>query len=179
MATNMVPWATINFEVYEEGNRIIGLASVDLSDIEFIGSDIKGAGIGGTFKHPTRGHTENLTLTLHFDQLYVDATQYLAQGSGHNMSLRQVYEKYDAGTGERIPVGLRVDLRGHTQKLSLGKAEPGETSDTELELNLDYIKATANERGGEKTLFEIDKFNMIYNIGGTDYLAEVRRLLGR
>lgn len=179
MAVNIIPWNTINFECYRDGNRLVGLANVDLSDIEFIGTEIKGAGIAGEFTVPTRGHWQNANITLHFRELFEDATQFAAQGSGHMLSLRGAWEKYDAGTGERIVCGLRVDVRGHTSKLTMGKFEPGETSDTDLELNVDYIKASSLERGSEKVLLELDKFNFVYNIGGTDYLAEVRRMLGR
>lgn len=163
-----------NFEVYLEGNRLIGLATVDLSELEYLSTDIKGNGIAGEFSVPTRGHLNNLTVTLHWRILYEDSLQFLSQGAGHNFSLRGAWEKYDAATGVRSVHALRVDMRGHTSKLTMGKWEPGETSDTELELTLDYINVICD---GED-VFTHDKFNFIHTVNGVDYLADVRTALG-
>lgn len=174
MAINNIPWKEINFEVYNEGNRLTGLATVDMPELEYLGTDIKGAGIAGEINVPTRGHLSNSEVTLHWRVLYENSLQFMAQDAAHFLSLRGAWERYDAATGTRKVSSLRVDMRGHTSKLASGKWEPGETSDTDLTLNLDYVKITCN---GQKW-FEHDKFNYIHEVNGTDYLSAVRTALG-
>ena len=171
---NDVPWNEINFEVYAEGDRLIGLATFDMSELEFLSTDIKGAGIAGEFSVPTRGHLSNYTVTLHWRILYENSLQFLRQGEGLHFSLRGAWERYDAALGIREVHALRVDMRGHTSKLTMGKWEPAETSDTELELTLDYIKVICDDND----IFEHDKFNFIHVVNGVDYLADVRTALG-
>lgn len=171
---NDVPWNEINFEAYAEGDRLMGLATVDLSELEFMSTDIKGAGIAGEFSVPTRGHLNNLTATLHWRILYEPALQFLSQNAAHNLSLRGAWERYDAATGLREVHALRVDMRAHSAKLAMGKWEPGETSDTELELTLDYINIICDG----SSIFEHDKFNFIHVVNGVDDLADVRSALG-
>lgn len=56
----------------------------------------------------------------------------------------------------------------------LGKMEMGSTTDTKNTIEVTYIKITVD---GE-TVLELDKYNYICNIDGTDYLTEVRDALG-
>lgn len=175
MVLNDIVLNLINFECYGVNTRLIGVANVDLSDIEFLTTEIKGAGIAGSIDWATRGHWNNATTTLHFRALNVDSTYFGGQGQGHSLDLRGAVERYDAGTGERKVSGVRIALRGHANKISLGKFEPSETMENELELNVDYIKVSVD---GE-VLLELDKFNFVYYVNGTDWLSEVRRILGR
>lgn len=175
MVLNDIPLNTIDFSCYGQNSRLIGMVNVDLSELEFMTTEIKGAGIAGSIDWATRGHWNNATTTLHFRELYADSTYFMGQGQGHPLDLRGAYERYDPGTGERKVSGIRIALRGHANKFSLGKFEPGETMETELELTIDYIKVSVD---GE-VLMELDKFNFIYYVNGTDWLSEVRRILGR
>lgn len=171
---NDIPWNEINFECYSDGDRLMGLATFDMPEIEYLSTDIKGNGIAGEFSVPTRGHLNNLTATLHWRILYENPIQFLAQGTGHMLSLRGAWERCDAATGVRSTHSLRLDMRGHTSKLTMGKWEPGETSETELEMSLDYIKMICDDI----KVFEHDKFNFVHEVEGTDYLRDVRYALG-
>lgn len=164
----------INFECYNAGNRLLGLATIDLPDIESMTAEISGAGIGGKIDWPVRGMFENIATTLHFRVVYEGSGQYLSQGSGHMMSLRGASEEYDASSGERKVMPIKIDLRGHSSKLGLGKLEPGTDMESELEITLDYLKVTIDG----KEVLELDKFNYIYSVNGVDFLSDVRDALG-
>lgn len=56
----------------------------------------------------------------------------------------------------------------------LGRLDVDTTSDTKNTIEVNYIKITVD--GG--TVFELDKYNYICNVDGTDYLANVRDALG-
>ena len=166
--------ALIQFEGFDEGNRMLGLTTIDLPEIELEQTDIKGAGIAGTVSWPVRGNLNNLAATLHWLTLTETGASFLSQGASHMLSLRGAQEAYDAGTGERRVVGVRLDLRTHATKLSLGKFEVGEQTETELEVMIDWLKLSID--GKEVT--EIDKLNYRFNVNGTDYLSDVKQVLG-
>ena len=164
---------TINYEVYVEGDRLLGTASVDLPEINFLTNEIKGAGIGGSLDMPTLGHTENLEVTLHWRSIFESPTRLLRQGSTM-LSLRGAMQKYDAATGELKVLPVRIDVRALPTGLTLGKLEPAEQTDTESKFACDYLKITID---GAKYL-ELDKFNYIFEVSGDDYLSAVRGALG-
>ena len=166
--------ALINFEAYDSGERMLGLTTIDLPELELEQTDTKGAGILGTVSWPVRGNFSNFTTTFHWLTLTETGAKFLNQKQGYLISLRGAQEGYDAGNGERKVIPVRVDLRCHTTKLSLGKFEPGSQTETELEVMLDYVAITIN---GQKVL-EIDKFNSRFVVNGEDVLEDVRAALG-
>ena len=174
MAVNLQHLQTIAFEVYERGNRLLGLASVDLPNIEFESTDVKGSGLAGTLSVPTRGHTANLELTLHWRAIF-ETPLRLLRGQSVMLSLREAIETYDAALGELKSKALRIDIRGLPASLNLGKLEPASEMESELKINLDYLKVVV---GGQSTLLEIDKENFVYSIDGSDFLGDVRNALG-
>ena len=65
-------------------------------------------------------------------------------------------------------------MRGVPKKTELGKFDVGTTTGTANTIETAYLKVTID---GE-TVLELDKFNYICNIGGVDYMADVREALG-
>ena len=174
MAINDVMAQNINFEVFVDGNRYLGVATVDLPEVNYLTNEISGAGIAGKIEMPIRSHLENLELTLHWRSIFERPTYLLSQDT-FMMSLRGAMQKYDAATGVLKVVPVRIDVRALTTGSTLGKLEPGEQTDTESKFNLDYIKITIN---GQDKIFEHDKFNYIHEVNGTDFLSAVRTALG-
>lgn len=154
---------------------MLGLTTTTLPDIEMAQTDIKGSGIAGTVSWPVRGNLSNFTMTMTWLTLNEYACKFLSQNRGHMISLRAAIEEYDAGSGERRVVPLRIDMRVHATKVTGGKLEVGENMETELEVMLDYLKLTLNDI----VLVEVDKFNYKHIVNGEDYLADVAAALGR
>ena len=122
---------------------------------------------------PTRGHTENLELTLHWRAIF-ETPLRLFRGSTVMLSLREAIETHDTATGDLKSKAIRIDIKGLPASLNLGKLEPAESMDAELKLNIDYISVKVNG----STLLEIDKENFVYSIDGNDFLGDVRNALG-
>ena len=173
MAYNDVMEQNINYEVYVEGNRYLGTASVDLPEITYLTNEIKCAGVAGSIEVPTLGHLDNAEVTLHWRSIFERQTSLLAQNA-IMMSLRGAMHKYDAATGILRPLPVRIDVRCLSAGATLGKLEPSEQTDTESKFNIDYIKITID---GAK-VFEHDLFNYIHEVDGYDYLSAVRAALG-
>lgn len=171
---NGINLATIQFECFNDGNRLLGLTSIDLPEISFRTVDVSGAGIGGTISWPIKGNFENVELTLHFSNLTVEGVKFLNQNNGFNLTLRQATDAYDAANGERGVTAIKMAIRGHTSKLAPGKVEPASQMETELTLVLDYLKIEIN--GKEVT--EIDLFNYKFSTDGQDILSDVTAALG-
>ena len=174
---NVIRANLINYEVYDEtegSERLLGTASVDLPELEFLSADLKGAGIAGEVGFPIIGHTNNLTCTLHWMSMHNDFTKLSAPGS-HIVTLRGALQQYDAGTGKIEVSAVKITFRSLPSKATLGKFEPGEQTESENEFSINYLKITVD---GEE-LIEIDKLNYVYRVNGEDYLADTREAVGQ
>lgn len=88
--------------------------------------------------------------------------------------MRGAQQVYDSSTGKYVVRPVKVFLNCIPKNTELGKLEVGATTDTANTLETTYIKVDID---GE-TVLEYDKYNSIYNVSGTDYLADVREALG-
>ena len=173
MAVNDVMQQTINYEVYVDGNRYLGTASVDLPELNYMTQEIKGAGVAGQMDVPTLAHMENIEVTLHWRSIFERPTFLLSQDS-FMLSLRGAMQRYDAATGVLKVLPVRIDLRGLSTGGALGKFEPSELTDTESKFNCDYVKIMIDGQ----TYFEHDVFNFVHVVNGSDFLRDVRTALG-
>ena len=170
---NIVNQQTINYEVFVDGTRRLGTASVDLPELNPLTNDIKGAGVAGQMTVPTLGHMDNMEVTLHWRSIS-EHPAYLGGTDAYMLSLRAAEQIYDAGTGQRRPMPIKIDLRALNAGQTLGKLEPSEQTDTESKLNCDWVRVTVD---GVET-FEHDVFNFIHKVRGVDILADVRKAMG-
>lgn len=170
---NNVPEKLVNFRVYHNGDDFIGTSDVTLPNLESITQTVKGAGIAGEMESPVLGHFKSMEVELNWRTPGKDAVT-LAQQKGIHLELRGAAQIYDAGKGEYKTQSIKVVIRGVPKNLNLGKLAMGETTDTKNVLECDYIKMSIDG----STQVELDKYNYICNIGGVDYLADVRDALG-
>lgn len=168
----------LSFNVYDTDNNIIlGVASVDLPEIELSTVDVNGSGVLGTEEWPLFAQMNNLAMTLHFRVLYEDATRFMSNNAQF-ITLYAASEHYDAGEGERSIEGLKIVCRGLTKSTNLGTLQTGENSDTEVVLHLDYIKISVVKGGNRITLLEFDRFNYRYVVNGQDLMTDYLAALG-
>lgn len=69
--SNQIPERLINFTVYGEGNRIIGVADAKLPSIEMMTETVSGAGIAGELESGTLGHFKPMTVSLKWRNSYL------------------------------------------------------------------------------------------------------------
>ena len=170
----MINEKLVNFRVYKEGgSEVIGIATVDLPEINGMTEDVSGAGIAGQLSTPTLGHFESMKLALNFRTLTTDMI-VLAQQKGQAIECRGSIQVYDPATSSYKTVGVRVVGRGVPITFKPGKLEPTKMMDASLEIELHYFKLAM--AGVE--LVEIDKYNFICKMGGDDILATVRQDMG-
>ncbi len=168
-----VPEKLINFRVYQNGSDLIGIADVTLPNLEAMTETVKGAGIAGEIDSPVLGHYSSMELELNWRTLE-KPNVLLASPKGVQLDLRAAQQVYDSSAGAYVVRPVKIVVSGVPKNTEPGKLDVGTTSDTKNTIEVNYIKITID---GEDVL-EVDKFNYICNIGGTDYLAEVREALG-
>ena len=64
MAGNNVTERLVNFRVYNEGNDLLGVATVDLPELSSMSDTVSGAGIAGEVESPVLGHFGSMETTL-------------------------------------------------------------------------------------------------------------------
>ncbi len=170
---NPIPEKLIGFRVYNEGTDQIGLADVELPEIEFLSETTSGAGIAGEVESLVLGQTKSLPLKLKWRAFNGSAASLLAPKS-HLLDLRGSIQRFDAAAGTYEPQAMKVLVRASPKKSGLGKLEMGKPMDNESEFEVTYLKVWL----GGKEVIEIDKMNYIFKVDGTDYLASVRANLG-
>lgn len=171
--SNQVPERLINFRAYNDANALLGVATVEMPDIEAMTDTVTGAGIDGEIDSPILGHFGSMTSTVTFRTVTKEAVSLAAQKS-HPIEFRGSQQIHDAANGTYSTVPVRVAMRAITKRVGLGSLEVGSTTDSEVEFEVTYLKVFID---GEERI-EIDKYNFKYVVDGVDYLASVREDLG-
>ena len=177
MATNEVRLHGINWQGYDINDgaaKMLGLVTLDLPEMQSKTVTVNGIGIAGDYDSIVKSHFEPLAATLHWRVLNNDSMRYLRQKDAFNFRFYQAQQYFDAGSGNlRVP-SLVVVMRCFCKNLKLGKFEPSEQGEVEMEVTIDYLKITHDGN----THVEFDIFNFIYNVNGVDFMEEIRDALG-
>lgn len=173
MAINPIPERTINYRVYDDANNVIGIATVDLPDLEAMTDTISGAGIAGEVDSPVLGHFGSLTLTINWRTITGDAARLNAQRV-HALEFRSSQQINDAGQGSLSTQPVRIVTRCVPKNFSMGSLEVGATTDSSSEFEVTYIKIFIDGR----EVLELDKYNFKFVVNGQDFLRSARRDMG-
>ena len=171
--SNQVPERLINFRVYNDSNDLLGIATVDLPEIEAMTETVSGAGIAGEVESPLLGHYGSMTTTFTWRTIESSAME-LCKQKAHAVEVRGSQQVYDAANGTYSTAAIRVSMRITPKNITLGTLEPGATTDTEQEFEVLYLKVYVRN----KEVLEIDKYNYKAKFGDEDILSSVRSDLG-
>lgn len=171
---NIVPEKGINFAVYHDGGDMIGMGDVEMSNLEAMTSEVKGAGIAGVADTIVLGHFNSMTMTINWRNTTKEFAR-LAAHKTHDIDLYAAHQDYNTGTGEYVVKNIHYFVRAIQKGSQLGNLNVGEMTDTKSVFEIVYLKLEID--GVEK--IELDKFNYIYKVEGVDYLAGVRSALGK
>ena len=166
--------AYINLEIYEDGRNLLGIAKVTLPSITYPCVTISGAGMMGNMEVPLYGMVDNMTTRLDWLSPTGDAVN-LASPNEHKLELRVAEEFWDTEQSREGIWADKYNMIIRPKGFSPGTVAPMTAADTNGEYVVYYF---AGYRGGEQ-LLEIDKRNMKCVIKGKDYMAEVRKALGK
>lgn len=171
-----IPERLVNFACYGGATSIefLGMTDVELPTFEAMSETITGAGIAGEYESPVAGHLKSQVLKLKWRTMSAAALGLLAPVQ-HVLDLRGSVALQDPMLGVLSEEAVRIEVRGQVKNFTPGKLEPGKVMETTADIEAAVIRITV---AGVQVV-ELDKFNMVYKINGTDYLRQTRVNIGR
>lgn len=166
--------SVINFAVYEDSNEYVGMAQVTMPDLTAIVQSISGAGIAGNVESVILGHYDAMTLGLNFRTTTPQSVK-LSEPRRHTIDLRVAVQNEDLIQGQ-IVVGkekhIMVVIPKSTKGGTVAPAAPtGGSGEYAVHYWATYIEG--------RKVREIDPQIFVCEIDGLDYLADVRKALGK
>ena len=166
--------ANINFAVYEDGQEYAGMASVTMPTLSNLVQTINGAGIGGNIEAVILGHIDNMTLGLNF-RTTTPASVRLSEPRRHQIDLR-VAQQYEDPVNNNISAMAEKHVFVVVPKThNVGSVAPASPSNGSGEYAVRYWATWIDG----KKVRELDPANFICTVDGVDYLAPVRKALGK
>ena len=170
MAVNPIPDKVVNFNVYNEAEKLIGVSGeITLPNLEAMTETISGAGIAGEFESPNPGHFGSIQIEIPFRTIY-DQSFKMMSPKGQTITLRGSQQMMDIAAGQLKQTALKITLKVMPKNLNLGTLAVGQPTGTNNVLEVLYMKVVADG----KEVLELDKMNFIYRVNGEDILANIR-----
>lgn len=166
--------STIGFAVYEDGKEHMGVASLTLPNLNFIIQTMNGAGIAGNVDYPVIGQMEAMELGINFRTTQKNASK-LAAPKRHQIECRSAQQGDNPVAGKLTVDNVKHSFVVLPKTLTGGSVAPAAPTNGSGTYSVLYWKETVN---GEVTK-ELDPVNFICFIDGVDYLADVRKILGK
>lgn len=166
--------STINFAVYEDSAEYMGMANASMPSLNALVQSIAGAGIGGNVEAVVLGHFDAMTLGLSFRTVN-QQTIRLSEPRRHNIDLRVAQQVEDTVAGKIKVQAVKHILVVIPKVDNAGTVAPASPNDGSGEYAVRYW---ATYIDGKKVR-EIDPLNFICEVNGVDYLAPVRKALGK
>ena len=164
----------IGFAVYEDATEYYGMSEVTLPEISNLTEEISGAGMGGKVEAVILGAIEAMTTTLNFRTVTKNAIK-LHEPRAHKIDLRVAQQNKNTTKGVTEVGRVKHLLTLTPKKLNPGKVATASAAEVSGEYATTYF---ATYIDGKKML-EIDPLNYIYFVNGKDWLADVRKALGK
>lgn len=166
--------SVINFAVYEDSVEYVGMAKASLPDLTSLVQSISGAGIAGNVEAVMLGHFDAMTLTLNFRTTTEQAIK-LSEPRRHTIDLRVAQQSEDTVNGSVAVQSIKHIFVVIPKKDAGGSIAPASPTDGSGEYAVRYWATYID--GVKKR--EIDPLNFICFVNGVDYLADVKRVLGK
>lgn len=166
--------SVINFAVYEDSVEYVGMAGVTLPNLAAIVQTLSGAGIAGNVEVPVLGHYDVMSLTLNF-RTTTEHSVRLSEPRRHNIDLRMAQQIEDTVAGEVKVQSIKHVLVVVPKTDTGGTVAPAAPTNGSGEYSVRYW---ATYIDGAKVR-EIDPLNFICKVNGVDYLADVRKAIGK
>lgn len=168
------PEQTVAFRIYHRGRDYLGVASVELPQVQYMNETLSGSGIAGEIDNPTIGITQSMTAKMAFTAITDEAFAALDWTDTALYECYSALQVSDDANGARDSIPYQLNILGRPKSFPLGSLEQGKKHGNELELEVTRLQILMDEV--EKLL--IDKLNFIYRVNGNDLLAKVRSQTG-
>lgn len=164
--------AVVDFSVYDNIERLLGVANVTMPSLSFLTTQISGAGVAGNIE-AVMPLLEAMTLGMQWLTLNEGALS-LCGPERHTITLREVQRQESALNRQMEIVPMKHVFVAVPKSLSGGSLAQATPSNPNGEYAVRYWKATR----GDQVLIEIDPTAYKCVINGVDYLEPVRKAMG-
>lgn len=169
---NEIPTKINNYNVYNEGERLLGVGEeLPLPDFEMLSDTVSGAGILGEVDDPTVGQFKNQEMEIPFRVMDQEAVDLLDPTKATQLTIRGATQ-VTTRSGDIEFRQIRVVVKGRGGSLSVGKLKRGGTMDTSVKLTVIYVLIEVDG----KSLLELGKFTDTYKVNGKDVLAKIKEM---
>ncbi|MDE6734942.1 MAG: phage major tail tube protein [Desulfovibrio sp.] len=168
------PEQTVAYRVYHQGRDFMGIATLEMPQIQYMTETLSGSGIAGEIENPTIGITQSMTCKMTFTSITPEVFQAMDWTQSALFECWSALQVTEDATGVRESISYRVNMLGRAKSFPLGTQEQGKKHGNELELELTRLEVLLD--GQEKLL--IDKLNFMHRVNGTDLLGTVRAQIG-
>ncbi len=168
------PEAIIDFEVYEDSVNLLGVANITPPDITFLTQTITGAGIGGNIEAVLVGMVDTMTLQMSFRSV-TDAAVKLMSPRQHTLDLRVAEQYWNTAAAAKEVQADKYVMVVCPKTTSPGQIAPASQSNASGQYTVYRYEAYKDG----KELWCIDPANQKCRIGGVDYMAPIRKALGK
>ncbi len=171
---NGIDEGIVNYALYEDGKRYLGVASVNLPDCESEVFTVNGAGIAGEIEIPVTSYLKPMTVTINFRHAN-EAAYALAEERAHNITFLRSDQNYSSTEGEILTTPRKIVMRIFPKKLSGGELKPASPLAVSGEYAVHYYSEIING----KKMFEYDPINFRYvDHTGKDRAEKIRQDIG-
>jgi len=164
----------VAFMVYWQGKTFLGMAKLDLPEIQYITETLNGAGLAGEIESPVIGLTQSMSCTFNFLSATHPPFASLDWTLQPLFECKSALQVVDESSGIRKSVPYHINMLARPKTFSLGGLEQGKKHDNSEELEITRLEVLLD---GEEQLL-IDKINFIHRVKGNDLPAAIRVQMG-
>jgi P2 family phage contractile tail tube protein len=169
----LYPSVVKQFKVYGPDGFIIGTADITLPKLTWEKDTLKGAGLGGSFNLPVMGNVTAMECTINF-HTPTDQILGLFQGNALQIRCMASVEFVDTSTGEFDEKPEEVIMTVFPSEYDSNKREPSVKGTVSMRFDCTYLAIYF----GGKAYFQIDPFNDVCVLNGTDVNQKTRANVG-
>ena len=174
MATIPFSEANVAFRVYNENQDLLGIATLELPDIQYMTESLNGSGLGGEIETPVLGLTQSITVKATFMSQTTLALTMMDWTRSQLYECKSALQIGDPSTGGRDSIAYHVNFIGRLKGHTLGSLELGKKHENALEFEVTRLEVFYDST--EKLV--IDKMQFIHRVNGKDLWAGVRSQIG-
>lgn len=165
---------TVAYRVYHKGTDYLGIATIELPQVQQMTETLSGSGIAGEIENPTIGITQSMTAKLTFTSATPEFMKPLDWTESTLWECYSALQVSDDATSVRSSIPYQINFLGRAKSYPLGTLEQGKKHGNEVELEVTRLEVLLD--GTEKLM--IDKLDFIYRVDGVDLLKDVRSQIG-
>ena len=171
---NGIDEGVINYAVYENGTRYLGIATIEMPNKTSKSFTMNGAGIAGDIDIPVTGHRDAMTMKINFRDTS-EAAYVLAEERVHLIDLRVVHQNLDSSAGELGITVHKFVAKIIPKSISGGTLSPA----TPQAVSGEYSVLSLAEYIDGKCVSDIDPVNFKdVDHTGKDRAEAIRKALG-